>query len=245
MKLTSVAAIAVLTFTTAGHAQDTFTGFYVGVGADTGLHQETSSNLSARVNGADVLDPHATGATNLFAGYTTDLGIWVVGGEAELSLFSIDFSEADCRPPLCADAYIIGTRDNAIRVRAIAGQALTEDTLLFATAGLTASQYTYRGVRAVTNLGMGLGGASNTGPEETGMAYGFNIGVGAEHRVTERFSFRGDVSFERVYVTGVTPQLAGSSGSVAGNTVAARAFLTDGSYQMESVRFGVSAVFRF
>ncbi len=245
MKLISMAAVAALTLSSELNAQDAFTGFYVGAGVDTGFNQEAFDGFSATVNGAEVLEPLSVGAANLFAGYTTAMGDWVVGAEAELSFFSVDFSESNCLTAPCADAFIVGTRDNAVRVRGIVGQALAEDTLLFATAGLTASQYSYRGVRVITDLGMGIGSVTNVGPDDSGTAYGFNFGVGAEHRVTERFSLRGEVSFERVYVSGVTPQSASISGSDAGNTVAARANLANGAYQMENIRFGVGAVFRF
>lgn len=252
MKTFIIALSTSFALTGTAFAQDAFTGFYGGVGFGYGFHQEGGMRTqSATIGGVNSLQTNDVAEATLLAGYTTGLGDWIIGGEVELAFGEVDFSENDCvafNPVAaiatgpCADAGIFAQRGTTLRARALAGQAVTADTLVFATLGLSAANVSMSGGYAVASngLGAGISGGSGTSFDET--AFGFNVGVGAEHSVGNGWSLRGDVAFERLFFES---PVSGGGGASSGGNIAQYGLTRGDTLFIENVRFGVSVIRRF
>ena len=174
-------------------------GVLIPLDVSNGLFARSVSNMKSSFTGG------------ISAGYNFQNGNFVGGAEADISFAHFELRHTRSRidpnpfPPftgLVTNSSYETKFGSVATARLRAGYSI-KNTLLFATAGLAAAKVTNR-------ISIGLPGLGYASPDwsESKIRYGFAIGAGVEHKVTEKVSVKLEglyVNLKDTLVTGQDP----------------------------------------
>lgn len=222
-KLMISALLASTIASTAWAQQNTWTGFYAGARAGYGFGDsradlalggqwatETQGLRDAVTNGwSGDLKPKGP-LLGLHGGYNHQItNMFVLGAEADFTALNADdASNRTVSTPFVGLTYAVRNEIDVKRIfslRAKAGLALSQQTLLYVTGG-------WAWARAEAGAEVLSSGAYSKASKSTHSFDGFIVGGGVEHKITNRFSVRldytysdlGDVTFSTLYRAGST-----------------------------------------
>jgi opacity protein-like surface antigen len=176
----------------AGHVQDAVASTFGSTNTDS--TQTPPATAQTFQSASNILSGKMSGGTvDLFAGYNRHLGNWVVGGQIEGTIYSNIALKSSTGAAVFTGAALdeVTERQQLLRSQVgligRAGFLASPNLLLYGLGGLTLGNFNYPD----NDFSQLVGGENGT------WAVGYTAGAGAELKLTDRWSLRGEYRYTR------------------------------------------------